>query len=271
MNALLDLDRHPVVGHRGASGLAPENTLEAFALALSQGADALELDVRVSADGVPVVVHDATLGRTTEDPKPVAGLITTAILSADAGYRFPGSDPGDFPWRGRGVRIPTLRQVLERFPDTPVLIELKVVEAVDPVRRLLAELQAAERVVIGSFLEAALAPFRAAPFQTSAARPNIARLWVRSLLGLSAPRIPDQVYAVPDRYRNRLHVPTARFIRAARAAGQPVHVWTVNDPTRAVTLWNRGASGMITNFPALLRTERDRLFPGERVSDGRPS
>src|SRR3979490_1538948 len=61
MNALLDLDRHPVVGHRGASGLAPENTLGAFELALSQGADALELDVRVSADGVPVVVHDATL------------------------------------------------------------------------------------------------------------------------------------------------------------------------------------------------------------------
>lgn len=263
MHPLLDLDAHPVIGHRGASGLAPENTLEAFELALSQGADALELDVRLSADGIPMVVHDGTLDRTTNRSGLIAGLGALEIQSADAGYRFTGPDERDFPWRDRGVRVPTLRQVLERFERTPLLIELKVAEAAAEVLRLLTEFAAGERALIGSFLEAALAPFRTGTWQTSASQRSITRLWLRSLAGFPAPAIQDQVYAVPDRYRNRLHVPTPRFIRKARAAGQPVHVWTVNDPARARMLWSRGASGMITNFPALLLGERNRLFPEE--------
>jgi glycerophosphoryl diester phosphodiesterase len=68
---------------------------------------------------------------------------------------------------------------------------------------------------------------------------------------------------VPDRYRDKLLVPTTRFIHAARRAGRPVHVWTVNDPERAAELWRQGVCGIITNYPALIRAERDRLFPNE--------
>jgi glycerophosphoryl diester phosphodiesterase len=242
MACLLDLGRHPVIGHRGASGSAPENTMQAFALAVEQGADALEFDLRLSSDGVPVVIHDPTLDRTTDQTGEVRAC-TAARLA--------------------GLGVPRLVEVLERFRGTPLLIELKVAEVAEAARRLLLEHGAEQRSLIASFLDEALVPFRDGGFHTSASRRGIASLAFRSMVGLSAPLIPDQAYSVPDRYKDRIHVPTERFIRSARKAGCPVHVWTVNDPARAVILWKRGASGMITNFPAPLLAERNRLFPGE--------
>jgi glycerophosphoryl diester phosphodiesterase len=265
MHPLLDLDRHPVIGHRGASGSAPENTLESFGLALDQGADGLELDLRLSANGVPLVVHDPTLERTTNRSGLISALPTSTIQSADAGYRYSPDGGETFPWRGRGVRVPSLLEVLERFPRTPLIIEVKLVEVIGPALRLLIDRAAADRTLIASFLEEALRPFRAAGFKTSGSRRGITRLWLRSLVGLPPGPTPDQAYAVPDRYKDRVRVASARFIRAARRGGCPVHVWTVNEAGRARELWALGASGMITNFPALLLAERNRLFPTENL------
>ncbi len=263
MHPLLDLDRHPVIGHRGAAGLAPENTIESFAQALEQGADALEFDLRLSADGVPLVVHDPTLERTSDRAGLVSALPASVIQAADGGYRFSPDGGKTFPWRGAGVRIPSLVEVLEKFPFTPLIIELKLVEVVEPARRLLIDRAAAGRALIASFLEEALLPFREAGFNTSASRQRITRLWLRSLAGLPPGPIPDQAFAVPDLYKDRVRVPSRRFIRNARRAGCPVHVWTVDEPARARELWALGAAGMITNFPALLLAERNRLFPAE--------
>jgi glycerophosphoryl diester phosphodiesterase len=265
MHPLLHLGRHPVVGHRGASGAAPENTLASLDLAVAQGAEALEFDVRLSADGVPVLLHDPLLDRTTDRTGPARERTSAELAAVDAGFRFTPDGGASFPWRGRGCGVPTLREVLERYPPTPILLELKAVEAAEPVRRLVQELEAEEHLIVASFLEAALAPFRAAAICTAASRSGIRSLWLRALVGLGAPRLPDRVYAVPDRYKDRLHVPTPRFIRTARAAGYPVHVWTVDDPDRAKDLWSRGACGMITNFPARLLAERNRVFPGEQA------
>lgn len=255
---LLDPDQHPVIAHRGASGLAPENTLEAFELGLAQGAEALELDVQLAGCGTPVVLHDPSLDRTTSETGMLRTRTAADLARCDAGFRFT-PDGTTFPWRGRGIRVPTLALVLERFPTTPLLIELKTVEVADPVRRLLLRHGAATRVVLASFLDAALAPFRTAPFATSASRRSILRLWLRSRFGLRATG-PDRVYSVPEHYRERIRVPTPAFIRAARRAGCPVHVWTVNDPLRAGRLWQLGVSGIITNFPALVLAERTRRF-----------
>jgi glycerophosphoryl diester phosphodiesterase len=261
MHPLLDLAGHPVIGHRGASGTAPENTIPAFELALAEGADGLEFDVRLSADGEPIVLHDSTLNRTTDLQGPVLELGLRAIRAADAGYQFLDPVTGGHTWRDRAVSVPTLRSVLERFESTPLLIELKVPEATEPVRKLLMEFGAQERTLVASFLEAALAPLRSLGFHTSASKPEIRNTWLRSLAGLSAGRVADQAYSVPDRYRDLFTISTARFIRTVRAAGCPVHVWTVNSAERARTLWQRGASGMISNFPGLLVAERRRLFP----------
>jgi glycerophosphoryl diester phosphodiesterase len=263
MHPLLHPGRHPVVGHRGAAGSAPENTLAALDAAVGEGAEALEFDVRLAADGVPVLLHDPLLDRTTDRTGPVGERTSEELAAADAGYRFSPDGGATFPWRGRGGGVPSLREVLERYPFTPFLLELKTVAAAEPVRRLLVELGAEDRTIVASFLERALLPFREGAIPTAASRRRIASLWLRARLGLPAPRIPDRVYAVPDRYRDRLHVPTVRFIEAARRAGYPVHVWTVDDPARAALLWGSGACGMITNYPRRLLAERNRLFPGE--------
>ena len=239
MNPLLDLSAHPVIGHRGASGLAPENTRESMALAVAQGADALEFDLRLSADGVPVLMHDPTLERTTRGQGPV-GALSVRQLEA--------------------LGVPTLTEILEAFKETALLIELKTVEVALPVHRTLLEHAAQERVVLASFLDQALAPFRDGKFNVGASRRGILALWLRSKLRIGVPRGNLQLYAVPDRYKERVLVPTRQFIRSAREAGRPVHVWTVNDPGRAAELWNQGVSGIITNYPALIRAERDRLF-----------
>lgn len=263
-NPLLDLHIHPVIAHRGASGLAPENSCAALELALSQGAEALEFDVHLAACGTPVVLHDPSLDRTTEASGLVQARTATELASLDAGYRFSLDRGRSFPWRGRGLGVPSLAHVLERFPETPLLIELKTVEVALPVRRLLVERRAEQRVVLASFLDAALEPFREGGFVTAASRRGILGLWVRSRLGLQAPGGRDRVYAVPERYRERVPVPTPGFVRAARRAGRPVHVWTVNDPGVAALLWRRGVSGIITNYPELILAERNRMFPAEQ-------
>jgi glycerophosphoryl diester phosphodiesterase len=257
MNLLLDPDAHPVIGHRGASGLAPENTMQSFALALEQGADALEFDVRLSADGVPVVHHDPTLRRTCDRIDPVEALSAAILAEADAGYHFSSDGGTTWPFRGRRIGIPGVADVLEQFPETPLLIEVKEARAARPLAKLIRERGAAGRVVVASFLEEALLPFYQAPaIPTAASRQGILRLWLAAMTRFPAPGARYRAYAVPDRFRDRIHVPTARFIRAARRAGCPVHVWTVNDPERAAYLWGQGAAGMITNFPAEMVQKR---------------
>lgn len=249
-HVLLDPDQQPVIAHRGASGFAPENTLQALELAVNQGAHAVEFDVHLSACGTPVLIHDALLDRTTSGTGKVGDHSVAELQTFDAGYRFT-PDGQAFPWRERGVVIPTLSAVLERFPTTPMLIELKTVAVAEPTLRVLQNHNAADRVVLASFREAALAPFRNRPFATSASRLGILRLWIRSRLGMACTG-PDRAYSVPERYRETIPVPTTAFIRAARNAGRPVHVWTVNDPGRATELWNAGVSGIITNFPSTI-------------------
>lgn len=249
-----DLDARPVIAHRGASGLAPENTLAALELAIEQGADALEFDVRLAACDTPVLAHDATLDRTTAWQGQVRRRTAADLAECDAGYWFT-SDGTTYPWRGRGICVPSLAQVLARFPTTPLLIELKSVEAARPVRQVLLEHGAAGRVMVASFLDEALVPFRDGGFLTSASRRGILRLWLASWVGLVV-RPEDRAYSVPERYKDRVPVPTRAFVRAARHGGCPVHVWTVNDPRRAAAYWRQGVSGIITNFPALMVAER---------------
>src|SRR5919199_3937577 len=168
MHVLLDLHAHPVVAHRGASARAPENTLPAFELALEEGADALELDVRTTADDVAVVIHDATLDRTTNASGAVATLPLERVRAADAGARFSPNGGRTFPWRGRGLQLPTLDEVLVAFPTTPLVIEIKTARAQEAVRRTLVERRALDRCVVMSFLANALTLFRESPWLTGA-------------------------------------------------------------------------------------------------------
>jgi glycerophosphoryl diester phosphodiesterase len=254
LNPLLDPTRRLVIGHRGTRGEAPENTLPGFLLAREQGADALELDVQLTGDGVPVVLHDPTLDRTTDLRGPVSERSFEEVLRGDAGYRFT-PDGRTFPWRGRGVTVPTLAEVLAALPDMPLLVELKSAAVGPAVRRLLEATGAAARCVVAAFHDAALAPFVGAPFTRGASRAQTARAWALALIGLVHRQGRYDLLAVPERWHG-LPVPTRRLIGCARAAGRPVQVWTVNDPTVARRLWSRGVSGIITDYPGRLVAER---------------
>jgi glycerophosphoryl diester phosphodiesterase len=252
---LLDPLATPVIAHRGAAAEAPENTLAAFRLALEQGAEAFELDVHATADGVPVVIHDPSLERTTDLEGFVAACPMPRLREADAGARFTTDGGRTFPWRGRGVGIPTLAEVLDEFPALPVLIEVKDPRAQAAVARVLLETGAAGRCVVASSQSEALAAFEGPPFLRGASRRDIARLWLGSLAGLSLGTPGCRAYAVPERHRG-LPVVTGGFLAAARRLSRPVHVWTVNDPGVAAGLWLRGVAGIITNTPAAVLAAR---------------
>ena len=244
-----------VIAHRGASAYAPENTLEAFALGLEMGADALELDVRLTSDGAVVVHHDPTPLRTAGDARPVATLALGVLQSLDAGARFT-ADGGTFPWRDRGVRVPTLDAVLARFPATPLLIEVKEAHAALATRDAIARAGAEDRCVVASSIDRALDPFRQGRWLRGAATGDVARLYFPAVLGLPRPRVTACAFSVPERWKG-LPIPTRRFVRAARDAGASVHVWTVDDPERASDLWARGVAGIVTNRPDVIVRVRD--------------
>jgi glycerophosphoryl diester phosphodiesterase len=255
VNPLLDLDARPVIAHRGASVEAPENTLPAFEAAVQRGADAFELDVRLTADGAPVVIHDDTLDRTTDRTGLVRAHTLAELRAVDAGARFTPDRGRTYPYRGGDTRIPTLGEVLWAFPRMPVLLEIKEPEAQEAVRKVLLQEDATERCVVASEDRAALRRFDEPPFVRAASSAEISALYWAALLGRRPPAAGYRLLSVPERHRG-LTVPTRRFVAAARALGCPVHVWTVDRPAAARRLWQAGVAGIVTNAPRAIAEAR---------------
>ena len=251
MNPLLDPDARLVIAHRGSSSEAPENTLPAFEAAVRRGADAIELDVRLTADGAPVVLHDATLDRTTDRTGPLAALTLAELRAVDAGWRFTPDAGRSHPYRGGEARVPTLGEVLWAFPRLSILVEVKEPTAREAVRRVLLQEDAAARCVVASEHGEALLGFDQSPFARGASAPEIAALYWAALLRRRTPTASYRMLSVPLRHRG-LTVPTSGFVAAARASGCAVHVWTVDSPDTARRLWRRGVSGIVTNVPGTM-------------------
>lgn len=248
-----------VIAHRGASVAAPENTMESFQRAVELGADAIEMDVRITADGEIVVVHDPTLDRTAGIRGVVQSMTARQLREADAGAGFTPDGGLSYPFRGRGVRVPLLAEVLEAFPETPLLVEVKTVGAMRALEQLVRRHGAAGRVVPASEHHGALVAFRDAPFRCGASRRDIARLYFGSLLRAPLPQHGRYgLLAVPYRWHG-LEVPTPGFVSAAQDVGAAVHVWTVDEPADARRLWERGVSGIVTNDPAAMVAELQRM------------
>jgi glycerophosphoryl diester phosphodiesterase len=249
-----------VFAHRGGAKLAPENTVVAFELGLSHGVDGLELDVHLSRDGVPVVIHDATLERTTNGRGPVAALTAAELANLDAGAHF-NADRG-FPFRERGHGVPTLERVLERCPGTRIIIEMKYGTAAlaRAVVAVVQRLGAAGRVCLGSFQQEALDTVRAlAPeLATSASEPEarwtLHRSWVRWPFVSARPYIAFQV---PER-AGRLRVVSPAFVRQAHREGQVVQVWVVDGESDAIRLLAWGVDGLISDRPDITVPARDK-------------
>jgi glycerophosphoryl diester phosphodiesterase len=245
-------DRPQVFAHRGGCDLGPENTIAAFDIGMATGADGLELDVHLSADGVVVVHHDPTLDRTTDASGPVRSKTSAELARVDAGYRF--SRNGQFPFRGQGIGVPTLAQVLQRYPGVPTIIEIKVyTEAMgqavaDEIKRH----DALDYVCIAGFgLASAKAARAALPGVAASASSPEARMAVyRSIVRCPIRRAPYQTYQVPER-AEATRIVTPRFVRHAHQAGFKVQVWTVDEEADMRRLLEWGVDGLISNRPDL--------------------
>ena len=177
------------LAHRGASALAPENTIEAFRLAVEAGAGGLELDVHMTRDGHIVVIHDATVDRTTNGSGAVSEMTLDELRGFDAGHNFSPDGGPTRPYRGRGVRVPTLGEVLEEFPGVAVNIEIKAptpgIE--ETVLGVLREANASGRTLVVSTPHAIVKRFRkisAGRISTGASRWEIGVFYILSRLRL---------------------------------------------------------------------------------------
>lgn len=256
IHPLLDPDRRPIVGHRGNAAYAPENTMESFRQAIAGGAECVELDVRLSADGVPVVMHDATLDRTTDISGAVASLSADRMQAANAAARFTLDGGRTFPYRDKGLRVPRLEDVLTELVDVPLLLEIKSAQASAVTRHLIERHGAEARCVIESFDARALEPFRGSRIAIGASRADAARLIHRIVTRRPVRSLPYSVMCLPPRVRG-VPVPIASLVNLTRPAGCLIHVWTINDPDVARHLWSIGVHGIVSDDPTLIRRTRD--------------
>ena len=255
---LLEPSAHPVIAHRGASAEAPENTLPAFLRGIEQGADAIELDVHVTADEVPVVMHDPTVTRTTSGEGLVAAMSWRKLRDLDAGARFTPDAGATYPFREQGIRVPSVEEVLDAIPaDLPMIIEVKALHAQWPLRRVLERFNAASRCIVASFEAGSLGAFSEPPFTRGASRRDVVQLMARAFAGAGPGRVSYRAICPPSAYYG-VAVPMGLIVRGARQLGAPVHVWTVDDPRQARHLWAQGVSGIISNAPGGILEERAR-------------
>lgn len=244
--------RRLVIAHRGGAGRAPENTLAAFTRAAALGAEAIELDVRLSRDGEVVVIHDSTVDRTTDHRGRVADYNASELAQLDAGYRFTPDRGATFPFRGQRIGIPRLADVIAAVPAAPLLIEVKEPAALQPVAALLERLGATGRSVVAAAAFAGVAPARGGSLRTGASSRDAAAL----LFALRAPvRLPYEALCIPPRYWG-VPLPIGWLARRAGACGTATHVWTVNDPALARRLWAAGVAGIVTDFPDVIAAAR---------------
>lgn len=251
MFVLLDPTKRLVIAHRGNSMHAPEDTLESLRQGMALGADGLEFDVRLSADGVPVLMHDPTLERTTDGTGPVAARTLAELRTLDAGYRFTRDGGRTYPYRGRGLQVPTLDEALEAFPSVPCIIELKAPEATEPFVRAVEKHDAKDRLLIGSFSDEAHARLDGRGFHITASKPAITRLFFRSFTPLGAGPVTYQACSVPIKWK-RLRLPVLRIARMLRTRGIPTHCWTINDSRVARRLWDGGVNAILSDDPGTM-------------------
>lgn len=242
-----------VIAHRGGADAAPESTLPLFRHADSLGADILELDLRRSADGALVVFHDRRVHRVTEDTGRVDRLTLARLQALDAGYRWSPDGGRTHPYRGKGLRIPSLGEFLAAFPGRRVLIELKSGHE-DSAQRLCGELRShgmQSLAIVASFRHRSLSAFREAcpEVATSASAREVAVDWGLRALRLDGLVEPDfDAYHVPES-AGPIDLVNPRFVERARRRGLPVQVWTVNRDEQMERLIETGVDGIMTDRP----------------------
>jgi len=241
-----------VVAHRGASAQAPENTMEAYRLAVEAGADAIELDVHLTADGQLAVIHDETLDRTTDRTGRVADMTMDAIREADAGATFSRPDDSGFPFAGRGLRVPTLPEVLAWLPDgMGLVIEIKARAAADAVVEAVRShaVRSDGRLSVISFDEATIERVRELDPEIKTGYLLVPTQPIEAALIWAT----EHGHAGVHPWEADLGIDPLPLLAQAHAYGREIGCYVVNDPERmkhlaACRLW-----GFVTDVPDVAR------------------
>jgi glycerophosphoryl diester phosphodiesterase len=232
-----------IIGHRGASGVAPENTLAAFRRAAELGARYVETDLQLSRDAHLVALHDDTLQRTTDGHGPVAAKTLEELRRLDAGSWFRGAGNGE--GRYAGERIPTVEEVLAfgREHDIGLFLEIKAPRASGAEHAVVAAVHAASALLSTNVISFDLDVLA-----------RVRKIEPVLLLGyLFNKRSPDAVAQAVDAGARtvlpRADRVTPELVEEARRNDIKVVTWTVNDPQRMKALIEMGVDGIMTDFP----------------------
>lgn len=263
MNPFFTKTTPRLFAHRGASGEAPENTLAAFRRAVALGIEYIELDVHLSRDGHVVVIHDATVERTTNGAGTVYGQTLAQLQQWDAGYHFSPDDGETFPFRATGVTVSTLAEVFQQCPGVKFTVEIKPQEPAIEAQ-VIAVVRACEReadVILASEHDQVLQRVRhlAPDFATSFAYGEVFDFIQRVTTGeLTGYRPPGHAVQIPPEFQG-VPLVTEQTLAVAREFGCEIHVWTINDAHEMLRLLELGVDGVMSDFPErLLQIARRR-------------
>ena len=260
-------NRPLVIAHRGDSSNVPENTIQAFEDAFKLDVDCLETDVHITKDNQFVLFHDDAVDRTTEAKGLISSFTLSELKKLDAGYRF---QPPNFPFRGKGLQIQTLDEILQKFP---IRFNLDIKDKDPKVPKLLAEklkeLRVEDRVMVASFHQGQIKRFRRfSDIPTSAGRKEvfkfwrIAKKWIRkhhnnveklSQKKIFGSELPYYALQIPER-NYFLRFITPELIKFAHINGIDIsiQVWTINDDKDIRRFLDWGIDGIFTDKPKLM-------------------
>jgi len=254
MHPFFDVTKPIVIGHRGAAGECPENTLLSFETALAQGAQILESDIHVSRDGVPILLHDPTLERTTDGQGDASRFDWEELRLLDAAEHH-RDERGETPLRGTGIRIASLQDAFEAFPAARFNLEIKSRDprAIGATLELLRRFERDDRTLLAAGENDIMQELRLA------LRAHVVRPALGACLGeivqaiqaaISNAPMPVDVMAlqVPPTALGKPLV-TRAFIDHAHRHDVQVHVWTINDLEEIETLVDLGVDGVVTDYP----------------------
>lgn len=256
---IFDIRRPLIMAHRGDSENTPENTMLALEAAVSIGVDVLESDVRLTKDDEIVLFHDEDLERTTGVTGTIRSHTLDELLQIDFGYNFTPDKGLTFPFRDNGLKVVTLQEAFERFPEMIFNLDIKdtVPSAPMELSRVLSHMKRSDAVIVGSFHDSQLERFRELmPSVLTSAHPGEVKRFVLNSK-FSLPRIKTQdiqyrAFQVPIK-SGPLTVVTKKFVRKAHEKNLVVHVWTINDEETMNYLLDLGVDGIFTDKPVLLR------------------
>lgn len=241
------------IAHRGGGDLRPEETLIAFEYALEVGTDVLELDVHSTSDDVIVVMHDDTVDRTTDGSGQVHNMTFDAIRNLDAGYDFT-LDGETYPYRGQGIKVPSLEEVLSNFNQTYMIIEIKqeTPSIVDDVLILIEEYNMVDKLIIGSV-------YPSVNNEVRQDNPDVFTSYTSTeiiqFLGVNTgdDYTPPAQFMQAPLSMESLTVVNQEFMDKANHFGIKIHVWTINKVEDMNMLIDLGVDGIITDDPLTLK------------------